>query len=112
MIHVCIVQFRSLSSHGSISICVSMLRYHTPGRDHRCGVDTDVSACSDLLSGMCVITNTSTRAMCVYSFSIGFIPRMQLQPSSGNDPQTEDPESQNLTSAVSLVSTIAMYVQF
>lgn len=47
MIHIV-----SPSSHGSISNSISMLRDHTPRGDRYCGVDTDVFACSDLLSGM------------------------------------------------------------
>ena len=44
----------TLSSHGSIANGISMLRDHTPGGDHRCGVDIDVSACSSLLPGVCI----------------------------------------------------------
>ena len=41
-----------LSSHGSISNSFSVLGDHAPGGDHHCGVDTDVSSCPDLFSGM------------------------------------------------------------
>ena len=40
------------SSHGSVSNCMSMLGDHAPGGDHHCSVDTDVSACPALFSGM------------------------------------------------------------
>ena len=47
------IHFDSIAtSHGSISNSFSVLGDHAPGGDHHCGVDTDVSACPDLFSGM------------------------------------------------------------
>ena len=45
-------RIESALSHGSVSNSMSMLGDHAPGGDHHCGVDTDVSACPGLFSGM------------------------------------------------------------